>query len=568
MSSKPRLSISARSAAMRLVEGLADGGVAAAVGLDDPRAYFAALRKSRIATAIVHDERAGGFMADGYARVAGRPVACSGISGPGAVNLAPPLLEALTSCVPLVAVVGEFSAPRHGLRAFQEVTHASFLGSGVTKAVVEIRDLRHSYAGARRAAEIATSGRPGPVLLVISDHLLWQEVAEEDDHGEPPEIATEPPTDEAIRAACRALATAACPAVVAGAGVHCAGAHDELLELARRYGLPVATSMSGKGAIDETDALALGVTGAYTSGVDGRGRPALDCLKAADVILVVGSDLDMLTTNELSWPGDGTLVIRIDIDPAEMAGISGLQLLGDARAVLARMLTVEHEPSMPAARQEHLDHWASEVRLATARISQADLARETSGSVWPGAVMQEIDAQMGRDDYVVADASYSSSWTLDRIRQQRSGRQVLAPRGVGTLGWGVPAAMGAQMAAPEAKVTAVVGDGALFYALPEMETATRLGLGVTTILLRNGVYGSQRQSNMLAQQQDYPDLRFGEHIDHAALARSLGWRVAHVTSQDELRAAYAEAQASDDPWLLDVAVDPDARPALSKFDVS
>jgi acetolactate synthase-1/2/3 large subunit len=510
-------------------------------------------------------------MADGYARVTRRPVACSGISGPGAVNLAPALLEAWASNIPLVAVIGEFVPPIQGRRAFQQAEHASFLGRGLTKATVEVREAGQLYAGARAAAELATSGRPRPVLLLVSDHLLWQEVGQEKDvaHSGFTGASSRPArADPAlVSEACDRLANADRPVILAGAGVGVAGAHRQLLELARRYEAPVATSMSGKGAVDETDPLALGVVGSYTSGVGSRGSIPLRLLREADVVVVVGSDLDALTTADWSWPDERALLIRIDVDAEELASFPGIHLHGDAAEVLRQMVAERCSP--PAGgRRAWLGQLAAELRDNSEALAASDLARAGCGTVWPGAVMQRIALDLAPTDYVVSDASYSSAWSLDRIVQRRAGRQVLAPRGVGTLGWGLPAAIGVQLAHPGARVTCITGDGAMFYSLTELETSVRWGLGLTVVLLRNGVYGSQRQSNMLAQEQDYDDLHFGASLDYCAVARATGWSAVAVDSFDDYAEAYRNAFASPDPWLIEVAVDPEARPPLTKFDAA
>lgn len=561
----PRLSQHDHTGGTRLVAGLADGGVPIAFGLDDPRGFFAALRRSDLLRpAVIHDERAGGFMADGFARVTGRPVACSGISGPGAVNLAPALLEAWASSIPLVAVIGEFLPPVPGRRAFQAAEHRSFLGRGLTKATVEVREAGQLYAAGRRAAELATSGRPRPVLLLVSDPLLWEEVPPRAEVAEasPLPVRADPGL---VGQASERLARAARPVIVAGAGVHAAGASQRLLEVARRYGAPVATSMSGKGAVAETDPLALGVVGSYTSGADSRGSIPLRLLRDADVVLVVGSDLDALTTVEWSWPGERTLLIRIDVDREELAGFPGIHLHGDAAEVLGQLLA-EPGPPITSGRRAWLEQLAAEVRENAERIAASDLARRERGTVWPGAIVQRIALGLGAKDYVVSDASYSSAWSLDRIVQSRVGRQVLAPRGVGTLGWGLPAAIGVQLAHRDARVTCITGDGALFFSLAELETSARWGLPTNVVLLRNGVYGSQRQSNLLAQAKDYDDLHFGASLDYGAVARAMGWSAVAVDNVEDYEETYRNALRSPDPWLIEVAVDPEARPPLTKFD--
>ena len=562
------LTIHDRSAALMLVRGLAAGGVSMAFGLDDPRGYFAALRQSSIGAAVVHDERAGGFMADGYSRATGRPVACSGISGPGAVNLAPALLEAWASSVPLVAVIGEFVAPRTGLRAFQEAAHASFLGHGLTKATVEARRADELYDAAERAARLATSARARPVLLLVSDAVLWEDGANSEGAAPAPESQRPAPASPPIRRRSRPRAgtsRSTPPGHPGGERRACRRRASRALG-GRRALWRARGDLDERKGRDRRDARpGARVTGSYTSGVGGRGALGLQCLREADVVLVVGSDLDALTTVDWSWPAERALLIRVEVDAAELGGIAGLDLHGDARLVLQQILA-EAPVRLGDDRRTWLNQLAAEQQRAADRLAADDRAQSADAAVWPGAVMREIEEHLALDDWVVADASYSSAWALDRILQRRGGRQVLAPRGVGTLGWALPAGMGVALAAPDSRVTVVTGDGALFYGLAEMETAARWELGINVVLFRNGVYGSQRQSNLLAQGRDYEDLHFGQGLDHCALARSMGWQAAGALTVTEFSDAYREALSEPVPWLIEVAVDPDARPPLTKFD--
>ena len=179
--------------------------------------------------------------------------------------------------------------------------------------------------------------------------------------------------------------------------------------------------------------------------------------------------------------------------------------------------------------------------------------------------MQVIGEDLADRDVLVGDASYSSSWVFDRVVLTRAGRRVLAPRGSGMLGWGLPAGMGAALACPDVRTTVVTGDGALQYSLCELETAARAELDLTVVLLDNGVYGSQRLSNLLGQGKDYEDLRFGAQTDYLALARSMGWEAVRVEDLATFRDAYRLSAERGGGWLLDVAVHPDSRPPLAKF---
>ncbi|MEX1143175.1 MAG: thiamine pyrophosphate-binding protein [Thermoleophilaceae bacterium] len=558
-----------RIAASALVDGLAASGVEVAFGLDDPRGLFAELRRSdAVRPFIVHDERAGGYMADAYARLTGRPVVCSGISAAGAINLAPALLEAWRSSVPLIPVIGEFRPPEPYLHAFQEGPHLSLLGEGLVKDRVLVERAEDAFAGGLRAGRLSLTGRPRPVLLLAPDSLLWEEEApargSADDRRRLADVGPPAAPVERVAQARAALAAAKRPVIYAGGGVNIAGAHDELSKLAMRYRIPVVTSMSGKGAIAETDPLALGVSSAYTSGEGGRGALALRCLREADVVLVVGSDMDALATVDWTWPGPDATLVRIDIDPSEFLGLPAINLWGDAKRVLAQL--VAEAPQATPEREQWLTELSAAVRSASDDVREADLARDDDGTVWPGAALQVVGDDLRAGDIVIGDASYSSSWVLDRLVVDRPGRRVLAPRGSGMLGWGLPAGMGAALACPGQRVTVVTGDGALQYSLCEMETAARAGLALTVVLLNNGVYGSQRLSNLLAQEADYQDLHFGAGTDYVSLARSMGWEAVKVGSREDFADAHRVARDRGGPWLIDVAVHPDSRPPLSKFD--
>jgi acetolactate synthase-1/2/3 large subunit len=483
------------------------------------------------------------------------------------VNLAPALLEAYASDIPLVAVVGEFLPTTAGRHAFQEADHAAFLGTGLTKEIVEARHESDLYGAARYAAERAAGGRPRPVLLQVSDALLWGSVIDADEGPGPARGVQRPSASiDAVHEARALLAEARRPVVLAGAGVHSSGAYDELLELARLYALPVATSMSGKGAVPEDDPRALGVVGSYVSGREGRGSFALSCLQEADLVLVIGSDLDALTVADGRWPQPATRMIRVDLDAAELRTFPAVRLHGDARTVLRQLLAAA-EPASDPEREGRLREIADGVAAVNAKVVALDRARVADGTVWPGLVAQEINDRLQPSDWVVADASFSSGWALDRLIQRRIGRQIIAPRGVGTLGWGLPAAMGVAVARPTSRVTAISGDGALFFALPEMESAVRWGLDLTLVLLRNDVYGSQRSSNLLSQGQDYGDLVFGQGgLDHCVLAAALGWSALRVVEGSDFSEAYDEARATAGPTLIEVAVSPEARPPVIKFD--
>jgi acetolactate synthase I/II/III large subunit len=564
---RPRLGGDSQTVADTVVATLDKCGVKVAIGLDDPRGFFAALRRSPIRTVIVHDERSGGFMADGYGRAAGVPAVCSGNSGPGASNLVPGLLEAYYASTPVVAVLGEHRADRPGGHVFQEADHRTLL-AGVVKAIVDPATAEQAALSTAHAVALATAPRSRPSLLLLNEQLFWSPAASNGDGGPAPVDMAAPAADpRAVERAVELLAAARKPVIFAGNGVLLADGGAALQAFAEAMHIPVATSPLGKGVIAETHPLALGVVSSYTAASFGLGHRGLDALTEADVVLAVGTDLDPISTVEGRWPAAGASLIRVDTDPHEFLSHDSLNLLGDAAVVLEQMTLVAQ--SARAGDPPYVD-WVDALTRSIGedrqRVSDADLSRSGEHTVWPGAIVRELAEHLVEGDAIVADASYASAWAVDRVVQRWPGRLVFSPRASGMLGWGLPAAMGVKLARPDANVVALVGDGAFMFCIGEMETAVREQLPVTLVLLNNGVYGSQRNSNRLSQGEDYDDLWFGRETDYVALARAVGWWAERATSEADFSRAYREALSSKRPCLIDVAVDPNVRAPFTKFE--
>ena len=547
---------------------LAQVGIDTAIGLDDPQPLFAALRQSPLRVVMIHDERSGAFAADGYARATNRPALCAAVAGPGATNLASGLLEAFRASSPMLAVIGEPKSPRPGVRGFQGLEHDAVL-QPVCKAVIRIDDPANGPAAVEHAAALACTGRPGPVVLLVANALWSASLPADVSVDQVDGRASVPISVDGLAAATSALLAARRPIIVAGGGAVTAEAREPLTRLAEALQAPVATTLLGKGAIDETHPGSAGVVSGYTSGASGHGRVALELLGEADTILVLGSDLDPITTVGGTWPRADATLIRVDIDPAEVTTHPGIQILGDARSVTEGLCrSLERSAGDTAevhARRDWLARASTACAEQRARVEAKDASAAGPG-VWPGALAVELDRQLAPGDAIVTDASYSSAWALDRVRQTSPQRTVLAPRGSGVLGWGLPAALGVKLGRLDSRVTCLTGDGGLYFSLAELESAVRLSLPLTLVLLDNRSYGFQRHADKRRLGYDNADLRFAEHVDYGLLARAFGWRSSRVTDMDEFAAAYADALASDEPTFLDVDVDPDVFPPLVEFD--
>ena len=472
-----------------MVDVLHQAGVRAVFGLDDPRGFWVGARRGPVRPVIVHDERSGSFMAEAFIRAGGGLAATSGISGPGAANLVPGLLEAWASSIPLLAVIGEKRAATFGGNEFQGVDHRPLLG-GVVKAVVEPRAARDVPAAAAHAVRLATSGRPRPVMLLTHDLLQWEPSTE-------PDVAKVVGTsstrlggadDAAVATAVDAISRAERVVLVLGGGALLSDAGPAGAALAERLGCPIVMTPMGKGSVSESHPHFVGIVSSYTTGRGGAGVHALQALQAADCIIVAGSDLDSLALVDGKWPGAGTTVVRIDVDPTELLAFADIALLGDAQAVIAQLSSGldSTDTSTRADRLARTLGLAAEASAARAAAHAADVARVEAGTVWPGRVIADSVDALGADGLLVTDASFSSIWAVDRFVQHDPGRRVLTPRAAGTLGWGLPAAMGAKLAKPGSRVIGVVGDGGLLFSIGDMETAVRESLDVTIVVLDNG----------------------------------------------------------------------------------
>lgn len=556
----------------RLAETLRDAGVTHVFGIDDPQALYAGLRKNAVRTVIVHDERAGGFMADGYARASHNLAVCTGLGGPGATNLATGLFEAYCASVPVLAVVGEAGAARADQHAFQALAHDNVFAR-LTKAVVRLERGAEAQVAIRHAINLAVSGRPRPVLFLAPDDYLWEEAVPADSNGSQhactlayPQGRTRASAD-AIERARRAIAEAKRPAILAGGGVNVANAGAELLELAEHYGIPIALSMMGKGAVPETHPLALGVASAYTNGSNGRGSVATQCLREADLVIVVGSDLDAVTTSGGMWPDPSATIVSLDSDLTEIVSRPGIHVITDAREGLRQLVDADLNDPQPSVRdQGWIDDVKVRVRDMQVAIERYDNSADPDREVAPGRLVAELARHLSNGDAIVTDASYSSAWAIDRVCQDWSGRFVFAPRGTGVLGWGLPAALGVKLARPQARVVCLTGDGGLCFSLGELETALRLQLDITVVLLNNSSFGFQRHSDIARQGADPGDLEFGEDLNYAEMARAFGWKAARVSSFSEFADAYPAALANGEPTMLEVIVGRDEIPPIYKFD--
>jgi acetolactate synthase-1/2/3 large subunit len=505
---------------------------------------------------LAHSEKAAVYMADGYARITGRPAFCLAQSV-GAANMAAALQDAFLARTPLVAVSGR-KPPEHQHRnAYQEIGHAS-LFAPVTKFDAQVDAAPDLPRLLRYALGAAVAGTPRPTHLDLNG--LQGEAIE---NGRimapvgfdlarltlPPHRPT--PDDRSIDLAAARLTAAEHVVVVVGAGAVQSGAGPEVLALAEALEAPIATSLGAHGLIPTRHRLSAGVVGSYSA------PPANRIVTGATLVLFVGCHTGDQVTLTWTVPRPGTDIIQIDIDPLELGRNypDALGLMGDPKATLAKLIAAIGRPARSRSFADRCAALVGEWRVAMAASFASD-----DEPVRVERLCREITEALPQDGILVSDTGYSGIWTGTCIDLNGAGQTYL--RAAGSLGWAFPAALGAKLAAGKRKVICFCGDGAFYYHLPELETARRRGIATVTVVNNNSGFG-QGWPQLLRMQGDiqgHPEdiLRFGP-TDFAAIARSFGVHGIRVDNPSAIRLALREALAMDEPVVIDVASDINAR---------
>jgi acetolactate synthase-1/2/3 large subunit len=501
---------------------------------------------------LTHGEKAAAYMADGYARMRRGPGVCMAQSV-GAANLAAGLQEPFLGGSPVIALTGCQRPTARYRNAYQEVDHGP-LYAPVTKFHGAVETLEQWPFLLSQAFREATSGAPGPVHLDVSGHLGQVIEGAEADL----EVLVEPafrqlpahrpaPEEAILREAARLLGRARRPVIVAGGGVTASGAGPELVALAERLSIPVATSLNGKETLLEQHPLNLGVVGRYSRWCANR------VVSEADLVVFIGSSTGDLVTHGWTIPRPGVPVIQVDIDPSELGrsypGALGIQ--GDARLAVRGLLGV-------VAPSEAARPWAEEARQVVQRWREEVKPLRSSGQVpiRPERLCQEVTECLPPDGVLVADTGFAAIWTGTMVSLTHPAQRYI--RCAGSLGWALPASLGVKCAAPERPVLCFTGDGGFWYHVAELETACRCGIKTVTVVNNNYALGQCAGSvrKLYAGRAGNPDdLCTFTRASLAAIAREMGCLGIRVEAPDAIAPALRQALAADRPAVVEVITD-------------
>ena len=518
------------------------------------RRILAEMELAGMQRVVAHGEKAAAYMADGYARAANGPAVCMAQSV-GAANLAAGLQDPFLGLSPVIAITGHRPLSHQYRNSYQEIEHFRPFSS-TTKYSVAVDTVEQLPHLLRQAFREATSGSPGPVHLdfmgiqgeVIENGEADMEVIIEEDFQRRAMLRPEP-GPEKIREAAQVLTAARRPVIVAGGGVTASGAQAEVVKLAEMLNIPVATSLNAKGTIPENHPLSVGVCGAYSRWCANK------VVAEADLALFIGSHTGSQVTLDWRIPLPGTPVIQIDIDPSELGRSypTRVALQGDARATVARLNDVLE----PLERAEWVSR-AQQIVREWREETEPDF-RSDAQPIRPERLCQEFTDHLPDNAMLVSDTGHAGIWTGAYIDLTHPGQGFM--RAAGSLGWALPAALGAKCAIPDRPVVAFTGDGGFWYHCAELETAARYGINAVIVVNDNRSLNQCR----VGDERVYANYPGGDSdsmwqfndVDLAKVAEAMGCYGIRVTDPARIPAALAEAVAANRPTVVDVVSDMD-----------
>ena len=500
---------------------------------------------------LARHEQGAGHMAEGYAHATGRVGVAIATSGPGGTNLVTALADAHMDSVPIVAITGQVATAAVGGDAFQEADITG-ITMPVTKHNEMIYDPDRIPGAIKEAFHIASTGRPGPVLLDIPKDVLNARFTFRypDRIGLPGYKPTVRGHSKMVRQAATEILAAQRPVIYAGGGVIRANAHEALARLAERAGLPVVTTLMARGAFPDSHPQHLGMPGMHGH------YTAITAMQRSDLLITLGARFDDRVTGNLAAFAPGAKVIHVDIDPAEIGKNRAVDvpIVGDCAVVIEQILSAydsaleDRQPPSLEPWWATLDNWRAEHPL--------QVRQEPDGPLKPQTVIRRIGERMAGEGIVVTGVGQHQMWAAQHIRYERP-RSWINSGGLGTMGFCVPAAIGAKVGKPDVPVVAIDGDGSFQMTLQELATARTENIPVVFTVINNGSLGMVRQWQELFFNQRYSQVDLGVNTpDLVKLADAYGMPGFRCDRPDDIDATLDKAFAvGDRPVLIDFRVD-------------
>ena len=494
---------------------------------------------SEIRHVLTSHEQGASHAADGYARSTGKVGVCFATSGPGATNLVTGIATAYMDSVPMVAITCNVTVPLLGKDSFQEIDIAG-ITTPITKHNFIVKDVTKLADTIRRAFQIARKGRPGPVLVDIPKDITAKTTEYTAVSPKIPERITNTITKENLDTALAMLRKANKPYIFVGGGAVISGASEELKTFVEKMDAPVCDSLMGKGAYDGTSANYTGMLGMHGTKTSNLG------VSECDLLIAIGVRFSDRVIGNPNFFADQAEILQFDVDPVEVNKniIVDASVIGDVKEILKR-LNDELEP------QKHTE-WMQHIAEYNKKYAMTYHKEGLSGPF----VIEKIYEMTHGDAIMVTEVGQHQMWAAQYYKYSRP-RTLLTSGGLGTMGYGLGAAIGAQTANPDKQVINIAGDGCFRMNMNELATASREKLPLIEVIVNNHVLGMVRQWQTLFYEKHYSATVLDDGVDYVCLAEAMGADAKRVTTQQEFAEAFAEALQAKKPYVIDCIIDSD-----------
>ena len=494
---------------------------------------------SEIRHVLTSHEQGASHAADGYARSTGKVGVCFATSGPGATNLVTGIATAYMDSVPMVAITCNVTVPLLGKDSFQEIDIAG-ITTPITKHNFIVKDVTKLADTIRRAFQIARKGRPGPVLVDIPKDITAQTTEYTAVSPKIPERITNTITKEDLDTALAMLRKAKKPYIFVGGGAVISGASEELKTFVEKMDAPVCDSLMGKGAYDGTSANYTGMLGMHGTKTSNLG------VSECDLLVAIGVRFSDRVIGNPNFFADQAEILQFDVDPVEVNKniIVDASVIGDVKEILKR-LNDELEP------QKHTE-WMQHIAEYNKKYAMTYNKEGLSGPF----IIEKIYEMTHGDAIMVTEVGQHQMWAAQYYKYSRP-RTLLTSGGLGTMGYGLGAAIGAQTANPDKQVINIAGDGCFRMNMNELATASREKLPLIEVIVNNHVLGMVRQWQTLFYEKHYSATVLDDGVDYVRLAEAMGAEAKRVTTQQEFAEAFAEALQAKKPYVIDCIIDSD-----------